>query len=80
MSDEDFKYMTKELGSKNLELLKQKRAYPYEYMNNFKKFSEKKLPDKKYFYSSVKDGTIHDNGKKLDGHISDDDYLKHNKI
>ena len=55
--------MTKELGSKNLEFLKQKRAYLYEYMNNFKKFSEKKLPDKNYFYSSVKDGTTDDNGK-----------------
>ena len=27
------------------------------------------------FYSSVKDGTTGDNGKKLDGHISDADYL-----
>ena len=32
------------------------------------------MPDKKCFYSSVKDGTIGDNGKKLDGHISDEDY------
>ena len=28
--DDDFKYLTKEFGSKNLELLKQKDAYPYE--------------------------------------------------
>ena len=45
------------------------------YMDNFKRFGEKKLPDKKCFYSSVKDGTTGDNGKKLDGHISDGDYL-----
>ena len=44
-----FKYMTKELGSKNLELIKQKRAYPYEYMNNFKKFSEKNCLIKNVF-------------------------------
>ena len=31
--DEDFKYLVKEFGSENLELLKQKSAYPYEYMN-----------------------------------------------
>ena len=31
--DEDFKYLVKEFGSENLELLKQKGAYPYEYMN-----------------------------------------------
>ena len=30
-SDNDFKYLTEEFGSKNLELLKQKDAYPYEY-------------------------------------------------
>ena len=56
LSDEDFKYLIKEFGSKNLELLKQKVAYPYEYMNSFEKFNEKKLPAKKYFYSSTKDG------------------------
>ena len=75
LADKDFIYLTRELGSKNLEPLKQKGAYPYEYMHSFKKFSEEKLPDKKCFYSSVKDGTTGDNGKKLDGHISDEDYL-----
>ena len=44
-----FKYLTEEFGSKNLELLKQKDAYPYEYMDSFKRFNEKKLPDKKFF-------------------------------
>ena len=38
------------------------------------------MPDKKYFYSSVKDGTTGDNGKKLDGYISDEDSLTCNKI
>ena len=27
--DKDFKYLVEEFGTKNLELLKQKRAYPY---------------------------------------------------
>ena len=35
LSDNDFKYLIKELGSKDLELLKQKGAYPYEYINSF---------------------------------------------
>ena len=78
--DNDFKYLAEELGSKNLELLKQKGAYPYEYMDSSKRFGEKKLPDKKSFYSSVKDGITGDNGKKLDGHISDEDYLTCKKI
>ena len=75
LSDNDFKDLTQEFGSKNLELLKQKDAYPYEYMDSFKWFGEEKLPDKKCFYSSVKDETTGDNGKKLDGHISNKDHL-----
>ena len=72
--------MTEESGSKNVELLKQKGAYPYEYMDSFKRFSEEKLPDKECCYSSVKDGTTDDNGEKLDGHINDKEYLTCKKI
>ena len=63
MSDKDFKYLVEELGSKNLELLKQKGAYRYKYMNSFEKFNEEKLPATKYFYSSTKDAKISDDGK-----------------
>ena len=48
-SGNDLKYLTEEFGSKNFELLKQKDAYPYEYMNSFKRFSEEILPDKNVF-------------------------------
>ena len=65
MSDNDFKYLTEKFGSKNLELLKQKDVYPYEYMDSFKRFGEEKLPDIECFYISVKDGTTGDNGDKL---------------
>ena len=41
MSDEDFKFLVEEFGSKNLGLLKQKGAHPYEYMNSFERFKEK---------------------------------------
>ena len=36
LSDNDFKYLTEKVGSKNLELLKQKDAYPYEYIDSLK--------------------------------------------
>ena len=75
LSDEDFKYLVEEFGSENLELLKQKGDYPYEYMNSFERFNEEKLPARKYFYSSIKDGKIGDDGKISDGHISVKDYL-----
>ena len=38
LTENDFKYLTKQFGLKNLELFKQKDAYPYEYMNSFRKF------------------------------------------
>ena len=41
LSDEDFKYLVEEFGSKNLELLKQKGDYPYEYMNSLKDLMKK---------------------------------------
>ena len=53
--DEVFKYLVKEFGFESLELLKQKGAYPYEYINSFKRFNEDKLCARKYFYSSKKD-------------------------
>ena len=62
------KYLVQEFVSKNLELLKQKGAYTYEY-------SEEKLPARKYFFSSIKKEKIGDDGKISDGHISVKDYL-----
>ena len=60
LSDDDFKFLDEEFGSKNLEFLKQKGTYPYDYMNNFKRFDEEQLPDRKCFYSSTKDGRTDD--------------------
>ena len=76
LSDKDFKYLIGEFGSTNLELLKQKGAYPYEYMEE----NEEKLPAKQYFYRSTKDGKIGDHGKESDGQISTKDYLTCKKI
>ena len=39
-SDEDFKYLVEESVSENLELSKQKGAYPCKYMNSFERFNE----------------------------------------
>ena len=52
--DDDFKYLTEEFGSKNLESWKQKDVYPYEYMDSFERFSEEKLPDKNVFTALLK--------------------------
>ena len=46
LSSNDFKYLTEEFDSENLEHLKQKDTYPYEYMGSFKRFNEEKLHEK----------------------------------
>ena len=75
LPDKDFKYSIEEFCSKNVELLKQKGAYSYEYMDSFERFNEEKLTDKKYFYSSTKDGKTGNDGKISDSHISAQNYL-----
>ena len=54
VSDKDFKYLVEKFGSENLELLKQKDAYVYEYINSFERFNKKKMPAREYFFSSTK--------------------------
>ena len=49
-------------------------------MNSFQRFNEEKLPARKYFYGSVKDGKIGDDGKISDVHIGIKDYLTCDKI
>ena len=49
-------------------------------MNSFERFNEEKLPAKKYFCSSIKDGKIGDDGRISDGHIDVNDYLTCKKI
>ena len=80
LSDEDFKHLVEEFGSGNLEILKQKGAYPYEYMNSFERFNEEKLPARKYFFSSNKKVKIDNDGKISDGHVSIKDYMACEKI
>ena len=46
LPEEDFKYLVEEFGPENLELLKQKGDYLYEYMNSLERFNEEKFPAK----------------------------------
>ena len=78
--DKDFKYLVEEFGTKNLKILKQKGAYPYEYMSSLKRFNQDKLCARKYFYSSTKDRKISEDGVISDGHVSIEDYMVCEKI
>ena len=68
LKKEQFRETTKHFPNELLDLVIKKGVYPYEYMDDIKKFEENKLPDKKYFYSRL---------NKSD--ISDDEY-NHAKI
>ena len=41
----DFNYLSSVFSGEQLELVKKKDVYPYEYMDSFKKFKEDRLPD-----------------------------------
>ena len=51
LSDNDFKYSSQEFSGDLLKLLKENGVYPYEYMENFKKYFDGKLHDRCNFYS-----------------------------
>ena len=53
LSDNYFKYLSKKFSGDLLELVK--GAYSYEYMDSFETFFDEKLPDRRKFFSSLKD-------------------------
>ena len=76
LKNKDFKYLTSEFGTDKLEILKRKDAYPASFdawdadawVDSCEKFNYLSLPDKKYFYSSLRDG----NGNESDGYLSNE--------
>ena len=50
--------------NKQKQLILKKGAYPYEYIDNYNRFDEEKLPDKDAFYSSLNEAGIKDNEYK----------------
>ena len=49
----DFKYLSQELDSKVLDLVKQKGLHPYEYISGFESLKRKIATRKEKFYSSL---------------------------
>ena len=70
LPNDAFKYTSEEIkNNKNLKLMKQKGVYPYDYMDSFNRFSEKKLLNKDDFYRILNDE-----------HISDKQYVHAIKV
>ena len=72
LKDENFKRLISEFGIDKLKKLKRKDAYPYKWVDSYKKFKYQQLPTKECFYSSLKDGK-RDRGN---GHMSDEQYQR----
>ena len=72
LKDEDFKHLTSEFGIDKLEVLKRKDAYPYEWVDSHENFKYPSLPEKKYFYSLLKDGKR----DRSEDNISDEQHLQ----
>ena len=64
LSDNGFKYLWEEFSGSLLELVKQKRVYPYEYMDSFENIFDEKLPDRYDFFIYLKNE-----------YVSETDYL-----
>ena len=53
---DEFKYMWEALPiAHEFELIKQKGVYPYEYLDNFARFDESRLPAQDAFFSKLSD-------------------------
>ena len=60
LSEDDFKNLEKYFTPEEIKLLKQKGFYPYEYMDNIKKFKDPTPPTQKAFYSKLTGKGIND--------------------
>ena len=68
LQDSDFKHLMSEFPPNKLEILRKKDAYPYEWVDSYKRLLYPRLPPKEAFYSSI------DDGKRGEGdeHISEE--------
>ena len=56
LEDNDYKHLLSEFSTDKLEILKRKDAYPYERVDDYRKFNYPRLPHKDAFYSRLNDG------------------------
>ena len=74
LEDKDFKYLVSEFFNTDIEDIRRKGVYPYEWVDSYEKFNNPELPPKEAFFSSLNEN------KRGKGDISDDDYEYANYI
>ena len=65
LNNEDFKHLLSDFPIDQLELLKGKDAYLYDWVDSFEKFNYQELPPKQCFYSSINDGKRDNNNNNI---------------
>ena len=70
LQDNDFKHLLSEFPKDKLELLRKKAAYPFEWVDSYRKFIYPRLPPKEAIHSSFNDGKR----GRGNGHISKEQY------
>ena len=70
LQDSNFKHLMSEFLINKLEILREKDAYPYEWVDSYKNFTYPRLPLEECFYSSIK--VVKRDSDN--GYISDDQY------
>ena len=76
LPDNAFKYTQQEFQDEQLNLMKQKGIYPYDYMDSFDRFNETQLPKKQDFYSILNNDHISDEHYKHAQNVWDTFNLK----
>ena len=76
LPDNAFKYTQQEFQDEQLNLMKQKGIYPYDYMDSFDRFNETQLPEKQDFYSILNNDHISDEQYKHAQNVWDTFNLK----
>ena len=59
LNEDDFKYLSQEFDKNQLDLVKERGFYHYEYMTDLDEFKEE-LPSKEKFYSSLSNRKINE--------------------
>ena len=54
LNNEDFEHLTSEIGTDKLEIQKRKDAYPFEWVDSYKKFKQPSLLEKKILLFIIK--------------------------
>ena len=76
LPDNAFKIHPTRVSDEQLNLMKQKGIYPYDYMDSFDRFNETQLPEKQDFYSILNNDHISDEQYKHAQNVWDTFNLK----